>query len=98
MKGSHSPFMFVNRESLTSSWLARGLVLFGCIPALFAAWAGGHLNWKAPHKPPGPMPLKTNTSAANTHPDAGLPGTGRLQKWSQGEAARQQGMQAHSLV
>lgn len=38
--------MFVNREWLTSSWLARGIVLFGCIPALFAAWGGGHLDWK----------------------------------------------------
>jgi hypothetical protein len=37
----------VDRNWLTSCWWLRLIVLFGCLPALFFAWGGGHLEWIA---------------------------------------------------
>jgi hypothetical protein len=37
----------LNKDSLTSYWWLRLVVLLGCLPALAAAWAGGHMEWMA---------------------------------------------------
>lgn len=37
----------LNKDWLTSCGWLRLVVLFGCLPALAAAWAGGHMEWIA---------------------------------------------------
>ena len=37
----------LNKDWVTSCWWLRLVVVLGCLPALAAAWAGGHMEWMA---------------------------------------------------
>jgi hypothetical protein len=57
--------LLMNKNSWTSCWLLRWIVMAGCVPALLLAWRGGHMKWMEKRDAPeGLTPLQAAQTAA----------------------------------